>query len=330
MLKLSAGSNCGFEEIGFKELGKSKGSGIMRRTVRVLVLILLVIFVVELTGAKHTFASSSFAVYSKEPFFGMNADINGVDLDGVRLLVESDAMGSSFTMLGVLGRARKGVVLSYNDRGLFSNITTVPQRDIYDWVAQNTLEIGELVVRSKHLNSLDDIFVLIEERRLVPNPFFPHHSLHADTQGRAIVAEIGEERNQVIPLKDNYLLMTNFYVQDLQDSTLEEIGERGLEIKRYQIGNEFISNNICSFDLEKAFLLLELMSLRYPLASTKASVVVRPLRNYIYLALDGDFSRIWKVDLENRTIEGYAGFSEMRVQAMDHIGLTSAQLSQWK
>ena len=60
-----------------------------------------------------------------------------------------------------------------------------------------------------------------------------------------------------------------------------------------------------------------------------AAMVFDPDKKEIYICLEGNFKKIWKASLENRTIETYRGFAPFRLEPIPAEGMSAADLAQW-
>jgi len=51
-------------------------------------------------------------------------------------------------------------------------------------------------------------------------------------------------------------------------------------------------------------------------------------KNEIYICLKHDYKKIWKVSLQNKTIETYLGFTNSKIIELDDSGVLASQLIQ--
>lgn len=63
--------------------------------------------------------------------------------------------------------------------------------------------------------------------------------------------------------------------------------------------------------------------------STKASTVYEPANRAVYICIDSDFDHIWKVSMDEGTIETYSGFESDRSMRLDDSGITVTELRLW-
>ena len=62
---------------------------------------------------------------------------------------------------------------------------------------------------------------------------------------------------------------------------------------------------------------------------TRCSRIFDPERGEIYISLEADFDRIWKISLEKQIIETYRGFTSSRRQSIPAAGLLASELMDW-
>jgi hypothetical protein len=58
-------------------------------------------------------------------------------------------------------------------------------------------------------------------------------------------------------------------------------------------------------------------------------MIFDPEKRQIYICLEGEFEKIWKVSLESRTIETYDGFGSFKRVPIPAEGISSSELTQW-
>ena len=153
------------------------------------------------------------------------------------------------------------------------------------------------------------------------------HNLVADRFGAAMVVETGETGNQITEIRDCYMIMTNFPIYQLKGKSYEKA--EGIGSERYKIAHRYIRSNLKDFNIEKGLKVLKLaqsVSKTYP---TRNSMVFDPNKKEIFICLEGNFDRIWKVSLENQSIETWRGFPSFRREPIPAEGVSAADLAQW-
>jgi hypothetical protein len=153
------------------------------------------------------------------------------------------------------------------------------------------------------------------------------HNLVADRFGDAMVVETGEIGNQITEIQDGYLVMTNFPIYQLKGKSYEEA--KGIGSERYKIAHRYIKSNLKDFDIEKGMEVLKLAKSMSEIYPTRSSMVFDPNKKKIYICLEGHFDKIWKVSLENQSIETFRGFASFKSESIPAEGLSAADLAKW-
>lgn len=303
---------------------RARGKGTAQKT---LLLLLLAIFLFSTVQERpfsgyprSPFACTSFAVYSEETLYGMNFDYPDVE---IRFTIHPSGDLKVFQM-EFLQEGGFVPTVGMNSAGLFgscqmlfpeASATTSPGADdIYPW---------ELYRESLlNLGSVEEVSEFISDKRVV-HWSLTLHDLFADTRGDAMVVEAGDEENMITRIEDEFIVMTNFPNGDFAGRSYEEVSGAGAE--RYKIAYEHISDNVDKFDLNHG-----LETLRKAISSgdwpTQCSMVFNPERNEVFIALDKDFDRIWKVSIEDETIETYSGFKESVEMELSPSGVLASDL----
>ena len=95
--------------------------------------------------------------------------------------------------------------------------------------------------------------------------------------------------------------MTNFPNGSFKNRNYEEV--EGVGADRYIAAYRHINDNIVNFDPEQGLRALEKAAMRGEVWSTQCSMVFDPVNTEVYIALKGDFARIWKISMQDETIE---------------------------
>ncbi|MCX5973719.1 MAG: hypothetical protein NTU59_03410 [Coprothermobacterota bacterium] len=132
------------------------------------------------------------------------------------------------------------------------------------------------------------------------------HTLIADSQGNAFVLEPGAEKNRITPIQGKFLLMANFSLADFAGKDFRQT--RGAGADRYQKAWAYIAETLDRFDATQAFETLRRAQSDGDF-STLCSMVFLPNRSEVFIALNRDFSKIWRVSLRDETVSTYQGFA---------------------
>ena len=100
----------------------------------------------------------------------------------------------------------------------------------------------------------------------------------------------------------------------------------GVDCERYLAADAYIGQNQDSFTAENGLETLKRTIQTEGGYPTQTSTVYDPTNGEIYLTIRGDFERIWKVSLAQKTIESYRGFTQPVRLKLDEQGLTAQEL----
>jgi hypothetical protein len=282
---------------------------------------LLLASVVEL----HGLACTSFAVYSEKTLYGMNFDYPPNE---IRFSIEEHEVGPVFIGSFWMGE-HYGRTVGMNGHGLFASDQMVfPLRAGGEEVGEDETYVWEAFYSGlRECTTVDEVMAWIGERRLVQYPTLPLHNLYADPGGDAMVVEAGEDGNVVTEIDGPFLVMTNFHNGDFKGVGRDEI--RGDGADRYRAATMYIEEHLKAFDIDHAFEALRQTAQGLGDFKTRYSLVFDPEAREIYIALERDYDHIWKVSLNKRTIEMYAGFDEDTILVLDEAGITGPTLQSY-
>ena len=303
----------------------------MRNKLAVLGLVLVLIMLIASedggyveTGAKTggpsaPFACTSFAVYSNETLYGMNFDYPDTE---IRFTINPSGGLKVFQM--EFEQNGWSPTIGMNSAGLFSSCQMLfpevpaaasPSADeLYPWQVY-----GEALF---NFDSVADVAKFIEDKKVV-HYSVTLHDLFADTQGDAMIVEVGEKENAITRIEHDFIVMTNFPNKDFAGQSYETV--EGVGAERYKIAYENISNHMATFDVARGLDTLE-KAVMSGECSTQVSMVFVPERNEVYIALKRDFSEIWKVSIVDGTIETFSGFSKARKMELGPAGVLASDL----
>ncbi len=279
-----------------------------------------IVLLLILSSCSSLYACTSFAVYADRPFYGMNFDYD----PSREMMFCIDRIGDVkvFDMRFDLG-GYYGSTVAVNSNGLFCNL-----QELYPEVPPEDTDLDEmsiavLFVKSANtLGSCQDVRTIMDSYRIVMGTI-SLHSLYADMTGDAMVVEVGQKDNVITRMKGNFIVMTNFPIHEFADTDYEEVHGAGDD--RYKAAYTYLLEHNNTFDVDDGFCVLKRavnQSKSYP---TRCSLVFDPENSDIYIALEGNFDKIWKVSLKNETIETYKGFIKYYVMDIGE-GVTASQL----
>jgi len=248
-------------------------------------------------------ACTSFAVYSDEVIYAMNFDYYETD---IRLVVGDNNGTKAFVMQFKYDNFFTSTVWM-NDKGLFgSSQEQHPVEEGISRLGKDELFLVELVYHISEYNTVEEMQGFIEKKRFRQWGNNTIHTLLADIEGNAVIVEVGENGNELVPIIDDFIVMTNFKNSNFRDKQYQEVlGTGGTD--RYRKAYKHILENKDNFNLDKAFEGLKMTSNS---RATLCSMVFKPEENCIYVALNADFDKLWKISIDDKTIETFRGFEE--------------------
>ena len=150
------------------------------------------------------------------------------------------------------------------------------------------------------------------------------HNLFADIKGNAIVTETDNKENFITHIENEFIVMSNFFNHSLAGKHYKKAVGAGAD--RYIKAHDHIAKNMDSFSVDKGFELLKKVSLKDKDCSTLCSMIFQPQANHIYIAVYQGFETIWKVSLNNKTIETHKGFDKYFQARLGENGILASDL----
>lgn len=247
-------------------------------------------------------ACTSFAVYGRQTWYGMNFD--HADWD-IRLSVSRASGQAVFRFEFGAGLQ----LAAMNEAGLFANLQILDQnvRQNYTNMAGG-LSIGTLYENAiTSLRTVAEVDGFIGARRVIPWDGQELHSLIADRSGGAMIVEPFGSSHGVVRKEGAFIVMTNLPHTDFVGRGPESV--YGVGADRYQIAHRYISEHLDDFGYEEAFATLERSvqgaDAYFP---TRASFVLNPDTREVFLCFARDFSKVWRLSMDDGTIETVSGF----------------------
>ena len=272
-------------------------------------------------------ACTGYAVYADETWFGMNFDYPPES--EISFSVSEWGNGVVFDM-SFYNEDRDDwtPTVGMNEHGVFSSLQyQCPMIEGEPNLEYSERYIWQLFVTAiNSCTSLEEVEAFIDSVRLINMYGLTLHALVADKSGNALIAEAGENGNQITYGRD-WIVMTNFKIADTNEIPVSEI--EGVGDDRYRNTIKFLKNHFEGFDLEDAFGTHEAAINTDEVWSTKASTAYDPANRTVYICIDSDFDHIWKVSMDEGTIETYSGFESDRSMRLDDSGITVTELRLW-
>lgn len=268
------------------------------------IVLLTMVFMMLISMNIPVIACSSFALYGDVVLYGMNWDYY-TDHDAIFTVDDADGM-KVFKLID----ANEGFSpVGMNSEGVFCSMQNVYPEESFDPHDSKLANISMKDLFKQALyecGSLEEAKEYLADKRLNYS-MVQLHDMIADSKGNAMIAEAGRKSNMYTELQGDFLVMTNFSNYYFKDKKYNEIYAQTSD--RYITAHDYILKNKDSFDIDKGFRLLQniVWTGTY---TTRCSFVFDPNDKAVYIAADRDFEKLWKVSLENETIETYKGFEK--------------------
>ncbi len=291
---------------------------------------------------------TSFAVYFNEPIYAMNIDHPDRERKFKITKVKCDetCIGSSKCDSCKL---KDNIIYRFhcqnrekdrffdsacmNSLGMFSNYQfLVPNKEtLIQKPKDKRISIGNLFSQSQmYMGTVNDLINRIGNEKVYYNNLFDRYALHnlfADKTGEALVLEASENGNEINLISDKFILMTNFPTYEFKGKYYTEVHGDGSD--RYKIAYEEIVKNKDNFGVKQAFDVLKKARHSSEFFPTVCSMVFDPMRLYVYLALFGDFNKIWRISIGENIIETYSGFEETHSIKLGTKGVLASELEKY-
>ena len=291
----------------------------MKYMIRISLLLLLLV-------SEDGIACTSFSVSSGENkvLYGMNFDYN--PNSRLCFLIKPGIQKKVFHMAFERDDGYMVNNIGMNTEGLFANMQLLYPSDLSGWrVGPNTNFFWEIYeVSLKLFGSVQDVRIFLNERRLIQGYGVTLHSMFADKHGDALVVEAGHEGNKIVNKKDKFLVMTNFPNSDFVNVAVQEV--EGVGSERYKAAYNYLLQNSDSFCVDSGMELLKNVVNTIPFFPTRCSFVFDPEQALVYLSLEGDFDKIWRVSIKKSIIETWKGFQTHKLLKIGKDGILEKQL----
>lgn len=278
-----------------------------------------------LVAACSTEACTSFVEYaSGGAWYGMNFD--WYPDQEILFRIETDMEGGRvFTMAFIAGGDTVSTVGMTGD-GRFSTLQVTDA----EWTGPDPDGGAPLIFWPFYAliyrgASMDDVAEMVLDDTYAQYDDPPLHVMTADASGRAMIIEVGADGNDILELGDRpFMAMTNFHSCSWagRDPALIE----GCGADRYRAALYMLKDSLGTMSPETGMAVLEAaenLSYDFP---TRASMVFDASHGIVYLAAEGDFSRIWRLDVNTGILEGRMGEPSSSRRILDPGGITTSEL----
>ncbi|MCP4130249.1 MAG: linear amide C-N hydrolase [bacterium] len=271
------------------------------------------------------YACTSFAVYSNQVIYGMNFDFANIPMKFF-IAANGDIRTFHLAFERTLGEMKFFVnTAGMNSKGLFASCQELHPIDENPPAKTDenifTFEVYDAMARNESFNEIKET---CNTAQMVNIPNITLHNLIADAEGNAMVTEAGENKNNITVMDGRYMVMTNFPNCSMNNKSYTEAEGKGAD--RYKICHEYILDAGNNFTTGNGLELLELAYNRDPDYPTGCSMVFDPRNQEVFVALNRDFSHLWKVGLDAGTIEQHKGFNSEKEYDLNGDGVAVSEL----
>lgn len=272
------------------------------------VLIIIIILCLSLLICVPVSASTSFAVYSEKPVYGINFDYNDAEIKFDLIKVNKMKIFHIGIEEQQLVDVKDGYLpkVDMNNKGLFisTQVLIHPSRFLIDQTAKR-YEMGALAPDAiRQFGYLDEILQFIDNKTLIcTNTSL--HALVADVTGKAAIIETGD-KNTVTETGCGFIVMTGASAG--KNTANDGNSDEKIEKDTYDNAFTYIRDKKQGFSIDKGFEVLKNTVQSWKGGGTLCSMIFDPVDCEVFIALNGDFSKIWKASLNNETIETWKGF----------------------
>lgn len=273
-------------------------------------------------GHSSPFACTSFAVYSAETLYGMDFDYPDVE---IRFTISSSGDLKVFQM-EFLQEGSFVPTVGMNSAGLFASCQMLyPEAEGTTQAAADEVYTWQVYRESlSSFRTVEEAVEFLRDKRVV-HWSLTLHDLIADKYGDAMVVEAGDEENVITRIEGDFIVMTNFPNGEFAGKGYQAV--EGVGAKRYKTAYEHILDTKAAFDVDLALETLE-KAVSTGESATLCSMVFNPETGEVFIALERDFDRIWRVSLEDQTIEVYRGLRKGEKMALDSSGVKASELKE--
>jgi len=260
--------------------------------------LLIIIF---LHNTALTIACTGFCVYSKKPIYGMNFDYPEVE---IKFLLQTSGDMKIFHMqfeteqgfVSTVGMNNKGLFCSEQEQyPLKNNLTPKKKNELHFWDLYHYALIN--------FNNSNHLLEYISDKKLIHSQYPSLHLLAGDVESNSVIVEVGYN-NAITLIKNRFLIMTNFRNADFLARPY------GNGADRYNTAYNYISKNINNYDFSHGIETLKQTVQSDGVYKTLCSMLFLPGENAVYIIMQRNFKKSWKLSLKQNTIETFTGFEQ--------------------
>jgi hypothetical protein len=269
-------------------------------------------------------ACTSFAVYGNKIFYGMNFDYPQVELQFTIIHYE----GMKIFQAHFFENGYLAAVCGMNSSGVFSSIQMLyPQVTSWPERHENEIDLYEAYILALlQVDSLQEALTYFDTTctKAIHINGLSLHDFFADKNKNAFVLEVGTENNLFTFMENDFIVMTNFPNNQFAGRPMEEVS--GVGADRYKTAYQYIQTNKDSFSFDNGIETLRRTMQTGGGYPTQVSLLFDPISNEAYIILRRNFNKIWKVSINNETIETFSGFDQYTTIPLTSTGISASEL----
>ncbi|SFM29021.1 C45 family peptidase [Pelosinus propionicus] len=245
---------------------------------------------------------TSFAAYYGRPLYGMNFDFPMVD---IKVTIEKSA-AVKFICFYIYVFDGYSPLVGMNEHGSFVNLQELHMEGDASQLEEchASTEIDGLQLFADYLNeriTMDEIMALDSKTRLTLPENYKIHSLFAAQNGQSTIIEGIKGKLLQQKISGQQQVMTNFAHVLHPDTAKLDLRFVGAE--RYVTTDRLLKKACNSLDVEQAMSILKSAFQTRGDYPTQCSWVFLPQDQTVYFRLTKNINCIWKISLQNETIE---------------------------
>ncbi len=288
----------------------------------------VVLFITVLVGSLilsvNALACTSFAVYSQKTYYGMNFDHYIHDM---RFSIVNDTKSNiKVFSMDFLINGKYYPTVSMSNKGLFSSCQLAyPQKGTAQKENQDQMDMFDLFYQAPYLtDQVKDIRKTVTDKTLICQNNFVHN-LFADNNGDAVVIETDNKEKWITDIEGKSIVMTNFFNSELKGGNIDSV--TGFGADRYKKAKDYIDAHIDAFTYDDGMKALQnAVQISGPFP-TQCSMLFDPEAAEVYIVMNKDFTKAWKVSINERMVETYKGFKGHQAVEIGESGLLSEELN---
>jgi hypothetical protein len=287
--------------------------------------LLAFIYVIIIMGCFQSIsvvACTAFSVHSTNTFYGKNWDFDLSRKSDV--VITLDDLGNNLSSLKFMLKNSGFLCSAINSAGFFvtCNANSGVKAVSNPKYNSNIVDIATLREKSVNFTKISDVKNYIANKNVTCYGY-AEHVFFADKYGDSCVVETDNEKTHIIDDQNNFLVATNFPLYSLD--SLDDLSM--VPCNRYISAYKSIKNNFQTFDLSKG---IETLKGAVQPSYTIYSFIYDAKDNLVYLFLDQDFDKIWKISFKTKSITTFKGFDKNIELKLDSHGVLFTDLESFQ